>query len=107
MSDLKNSILTKKRELLTQQENLLLEKIESQTSELNQSLNKTLKKSIYIGGGLMAGYVVYRLLSNDKKENKKAKTAIKKNSAKSRIFKPILSLLAEKGLSLLVHSLKK
>ncbi|MFT7034280.1 MAG: hypothetical protein ACJA2S_002793 [Cyclobacteriaceae bacterium] len=107
MSDLKNSILTKKRELLTQKESSLLEEIENQTSELNEALNKTLKKSIYIGGGLVAGYVVYRLLSNDKKENEKGKPPVKKNTSKNRILKPILSLIAEKGLSILMHSLKK
>ena len=110
MSDLKNSILTKQRELLTQKESSLLEEIENQTSELNEALNETLKKSIYIGGSLIAGYVVYRLLSNDKKESKKEskklKPPVKKSNTKSRILKPILSLLAEKGLSILMHSLK-
>lgn len=107
MSDLKNSILTKQRELLTQKESSLLEEIEHQTSELNETLNKTLKKSLFISGGLIAGYVVYRLISNDKKESTKAKPTVKKTNTKRRILKPILSLLAEKGLSILMHSLKK
>jgi len=106
VSNLKNSILTKKRELLTQKESALLEEIENKTSELNSLLNKTLKTSLYIGGGLMAGYAVYKFLSNDKIESEKTKSEVKENTSTRRIFRPILSIIAEKGLSFLVDSLK-
>lgn len=106
MGDSRVSILTKKRELLTQKEGELLDEIENKTAELNGALNKTLKTSLFVGGGLVAGYTIYRLLSNDEEKPKKNKSVAKKNNLKRRIFRPILTLVAEKGLSILMDSLK-
>ncbi|MDP4679223.1 MAG: hypothetical protein NWS46_02530 [Cyclobacteriaceae bacterium] len=107
MSVPKNSILNKKRDQLTAKESDFLEEIETKTSELNSILNKTLKRTLYVGGGLLAGYAVYKLLARNTKKIKLSNPEIKNNNTPKRtVFNPILSIVVEKGLSLLVDSLK-
>ncbi|MEQ9285798.1 MAG: hypothetical protein RIG77_02745 [Cyclobacteriaceae bacterium] len=101
-------MLAKKRAGLTKKESQLLHEIEDSTTQLEHSLNKTLKATLLIGGGLLAGYAVYRAISGEKKKtnktggNKKQKVAEAKQQSN-----PILSFLLKNGLPLLIDVIKR
>jgi len=106
MNDQRNSILSKKREALIKRESKLLSEIEGSTSALNKSLNKTLKRSLLVVGGLVAGYAVYKVLSSKEKPTKKGKKSDEKLAYKKSSMNPVVSFVIKNALSLLVDTLK-
>ncbi len=106
LSDQRNSILSKKRAALINRENKFLSEIEGSTTALNHSLNKTLKRSLLIGGSLVAGYAVYKIISGKEKPSKKGKKSVEKLSYKKKSMNPVLSFVIKNGLALLVDTLK-
>ncbi len=96
-----------KRAELTQQEQKLVAELENKSRELEAVIQTLLKKSLYIGGGLAAGYTLYKLLASSsdsakKLPKKKTKTLTTKASAPNAI----LSFVLKHGLPLLIDVLK-
>ncbi|MEQ6122078.1 hypothetical protein [Reichenbachiella sp. MALMAid0571] len=106
MSDQGSSILSKKRQALINKENRLLSEIEGSTTALNKSLNKTLKRSLLVGGALVAGYAVFKIISGKEKPLKKDKKSVEKLTHKTKSMNPVLAFLIKNSLALLIDSLK-
>ena len=106
LSNPRNSILSKKRVALINRENKLLSDLEGSTTVLNKSLNKTLKRSLLVGGSLVAGYTVYKILRGKEKPSKKDKKSVDRMTHKNKSMSPVLSFIIKNGLALLVETLK-
>lgn len=98
------SDLAKKRAVLQEKEQNLLSSIDHQSDELEEKLGKVLKTSAIIGVGVLAGYIVYKMISpEDEKPKKKAKkNQPAKKSGPSEISKNLISTLVKSSLPMLL-----
>lgn len=105
MSEKTASLLARKRAGLTRKESQLLHEIEDGTALLEHKLNKTLKAGLLIGGGLLAGYAVYKAISGEKKKPNKERRTKKEQEAKQPT-NPVISFVLKNGLPLLIDVIK-
>ena len=95
--------IDKKRAALLEKEQNLLSSIDHQSDELEEKLAKTLKTSAIVGLSVLAGYLVYRIISpEDEKPKKKKQKEPTKKSGPSELSKNIVSTIVKNSLPLVL-----
>ena len=96
-----SKLISKRREELLKQEDSILNEIEGKANDLTKKMDKTIKNTVLVTAGLLAGYAIYQLLSDDEPTKKKRA----RKSGNSRLT-PLLALATQKGLALLIDTIK-